>query len=519
MARATSTGFRAGTWLGAALLVVALGIVFVPSGCRAGTTPNLTARPSPVRLAIGYGGPVDIPGMGLQWLRGFIAAERLVQLGRDGHIEPALAERWQESADGLTWRFFLRDNLTFHDGSPITADVIAERLRGCNVGAACQDISGIQVENPRTVAVMLRRPSALLLESLTYIGIISKDKAGAGPFHQVPDSKGDAYDAFPAYHRGRPQIDGIDFKLFPTARNAWAALMRGEIDMLYEVTPEALDFIERSSDTQVRSFLRPYAFTMALNVRHPILRDRDVRRALNLAVNRTDIITRVFRGRGYPATDHLWPRHWAYNHEMPRLRYDPAAAIQLLEGRGLHITATKAATRSSSDTPSRFHFTCLIPEHDMRFERIGLMLQRQLIEAGVDMQFETVSFATLAERVSSGKFDAFLVDLVATPGLVYPDKLWHSPQGPAEIIDSGYTAADPALDAIRAARTDADTRAAVEQFQRIMREDPPAVFLFWSETARAVSARFQVPLTPDRDIFATLPQWQLASPTSAPASP
>jgi hypothetical protein len=55
----------------------------------------------------------------------------------------------------------------------------------------------------------------------------------------------------------------------------------------------------------------------------------------------------------------------------------------------------------------------------------------------------------------------------------------------------------------------------VRSLQQVMRDDPPAVFLLWPDTARAVSARFRVPLTPDRDIIGTLPQWTLASPPDA----
>ncbi len=180
------------------------------------------------------------------------------------------------------------------------------------------------------------------------------------------------FEAFPQYHRGYPTVDRVDLKVFPNARNAWAAMMRGEIDMLYEVAPDALDFIEQSSNTQVRSFLRPFVFTMGLNIKHPVLADRDVRRALNMAVNRTEIIQRVFRDHAYPATDHVWPRHWAYDHELPRLRYDPAKAIELLEAKGLRIPpATGANAAARSDTPSRFRFTCLILEGDMRYRAHG----------------------------------------------------------------------------------------------------------------------------------------------------
>jgi peptide/nickel transport system substrate-binding protein len=466
-----------------------------------------------VRLAIGIAGPNNVPSVGLRSLSYLIYMERLVQTRRDGRAEPALAERWEVSPDGLTWRFFLRPRLTFHDGTPIDAAVVAARLLDCRVQPMtplpCRDIVSIEPEGSRTVVIRLRRRSGLLLDSLNLVAIYG-DKRGqisAGPFRQVsagPDSV--ALDAFANYFRGAPSIDRVELKPFPSARNAWAAMMRGEIDVLWDVAPEALEFIEQSSNTQVRTFRRPYVFTMGLNLRNPVLASREVRLALNLAVNRTELIARVLRGHGYPATDHVWPGHWAYNHELRRLRYDPAEASRLLEAHGLRMPAA-----SRDDTPSRFRFTCLIPEKEMRFERSSLLLQRQLIEVGIDMQIEPVPAQEFGQRLAKGQYDAFLIDLISTTGLDRVYQTWHSPEAGAELITSGYQSADAALDALREARTDEETRAAVEAVQRVLRDDPPAVFLCWLEGARAVSARFRVPLIPDRDILVSLPQWQLQS--------
>lgn len=438
-----------------------------------------------------------------------------MQVRRDGRVEPALAESWSTSSDGLTWRFVLRPDLVFHNGAPIDATTVAAWLRTCGGGGrgapGCRDIQAVEVDGPRTVVVRLAQPSGLLLDSLSLLALYNDQKRSfsAGPFRDVSSGKYTAFESFSHYYRGQPSVMRIDLKLFPDQRNAWTAMMRGEIDMLYEVAPDSLDFIEQSSNTQVRSILRPYVMTMGLNVRHPVLADRDVRRALNLAVNRTEIIKRVFRGHGYPATDHVWPRHWAYHHELPRLRYDPATATRLLEGRGLRLPIETRAT-----TPSRFQFTCLIPDKDLRFERMGLLIQRQLLEVGIDMQLEPVSVETFLKRLPLGQFDAYMVDLISSAGLDRVYEIWHSPEEPP-LFDSGYRAADAALDLLRTAQSDQDTQAAVAAVQRVMREDPPAVFLLWSETARAVSARFRVPHIPDRDVLATLPQWQLLTPPAS----
>jgi peptide/nickel transport system substrate-binding protein len=526
MARTTSNALRAGMWC-VAVLVCAAPIIWGTGACR--TTTPVSGRPAPVRLAIGYAGPGALSGMGARAIGGYlISSERLVQLRRDGHVEPSLAERWEQSTDGLTWRFVLKPNLTFHDGKPIDAEVIAKLLRACRL-TGCKDIATVETEDPRIVVIHMRRPSALLLDSLNVLGIYSGPArdSSAGPFRAVPNKDARdpsmSFEAFPQYHRGYPSVDRLDIKVFPNARNAWAAMMRGEVDMLYEVAPDALDFIEQSSNTQVRSFLRPFVVTMGLNIRHKVLADPDVRRALNMAVNRTEIIQRVFRGHAFPATDHIWPRHWAYDHELPRLRYDPAKATELLEAKGLRIlplTGANAAART--ETPARFRFTCMIPEGHTVIERMGLLLQRQLAEVGIDMRIEVVSPADLPKRLPTGQFDAFILDLISSPGLDRVYQWWHSPDSLEELVETGfanhgYTAADAALDRLREARTEEETRQAVRSVQKVMRDDPPAVFLLWPETARAVSARFRIPLTTDRDIIYTLPQWTLADPP--PSSP
>jgi peptide/nickel transport system substrate-binding protein len=524
MARTTSIALRAGMWC-VAVLVCAAPAIWAASACR--TTTPVSGRPAPVRLAIGYAGPGRISGVGARALGYLITTERLVQFRRDGRIEPSLAERWEQSPDGLTWRFYLKPNLTFHDGKPVDAEVSARHVRACIAGG-CRDIAAVETDGPRTVVIRMRRPSALLLDSLNDVALYSDEakEVSAGPYRWAQNAPGtpagpdgrDTYtfEAFPQFHRGYPAVDRIDLKVFPNARNAWAAMMRGEVDMLYEVAPDALDFIEQSSNTQVRSFLRPFVFQMSFNVRHPVLADPDVRRALNMAVNRTEIIRRVFRDHAYPATDHVWPRHWAYDHELPRLRYDPAKAIELLEAKGLRLPPQGGAnTAARSDTPSRLRITCLTLEGDMRYERMGLLLQRQLAEVGIDMRIEVMPLAELTKRTATGQFEVFLLEMISNAGLDRVYQWWHSPEGAPKLSDSGYTAADGALDRLREARTEEETRQAVRSLQQVMRDDPPAVFLLWADQARAVSARFRVPLTPDRDIIATLPQW---TPADAPAS-
>jgi hypothetical protein len=73
-------------------------------------------------------------------------------------------------------------------------------------------------------------------------------------------------------------------------------------------------------------------------------------------------------------------------------------------------------------------------------------------------------------------------------------------------VASGYSSADAALDRMRSAGTDEDVRIAVADVIRVLREDPPALFLVWPYDSRAADTKFTIPHQPERDIFGTL--WQ-----------
>ncbi len=100
-------------------------------------------------------------------------------------------------------------------------------------------------------------------------------------------------------------------------------MLRGEIDFLYEVAPESVEFIEATSDVQPLTAPRPYVYLVGFNLAHPVLRRTDVRLALNQAVRRGVLIRSLLGGRGEAAASHVWPRHWALAGNMSAVTDDP----------------------------------------------------------------------------------------------------------------------------------------------------------------------------------------------------
>jgi ABC-type transport system substrate-binding protein len=184
--------------------------------------------------------------------------------------------------------------------------------------------------------------------------------------------------------------------------------------------------------------------------------------------------------------------------------YDPGNARAVLDGAGypLRPSAERAV-------PIRFSFKCLVFGSDSRFERLGMIAQKELADVGIDMRLEPLEFIDLTNRMASGDFDAILMEL-SGPRLSRVYDFWRSSDKPT--INTGYRAADKILDRLRSAPNDDDIRAAVADLLEVLHDDPPAAFIAWQKSTRAVSSRFDVAAEQDRDILTTLWRWRPASP-------
>jgi hypothetical protein len=161
--------------------------------------------------------------------------------------------------------------------------------------------------------------------------------------------------------------------------------------------------------------------------------------------------------------------------------------------------------------PARFAFSCLTLIGDDRFERIALLVQRQLYTVGIDMRLVPVTSAELRERLESRNFDAFIMEAVSGRTLSWAYRLWHSPVGgrPGP-FPTGYVAADSALDRLQIAHSDDEIREALADVMHAMRNDPPAAFLTWPREVRAADIALDIPYEKERDVFGSL--WRLKRP-------
>jgi peptide/nickel transport system substrate-binding protein len=486
-----------------AITAIAVTTALAAAGSCRGTGGSQPAASSTV-LRIGTAQlSATNPNQGLRQLVQNQSVEGLALPGEDGRMQPRLAEGWTPGNDGRSLTIKLRPNAKFHDGSPVDAKAVAgtlpDGLRSF-MGPVFSDVEYVRASAGGAVELGFRRASPFLLEALeTQIQKPGEAGVGTGAFVAPPNSTTDMR-ANADYYLGRPVVDTIHVESYPSVRTAWAEMLRGRIDFLYEVGADALDSMEKSTTVSVFTFTRRYQFVIVLNQESPVMRSPEIRRALNQGIDRGAVVRNALNSYGVPSSGPVWLRYWALPPDLPKFEFDPKAAADAVD-RATHTAAGRAAS---------LHFTCLVPPDTVN-ERVALEVKRQLGMVGIDMAVEQISGDQIVQRTTKKEYDAALIELISGPTLFRPYLIWHS-NTPLNWAGWGNPTVDSALDGVREAPTEDTYRRAVTGLQQAFMDDPPAIFLAWQVRARAISNRFVVP-PPEagRDVIGTLRVWKPAA--------
>jgi peptide/nickel transport system substrate-binding protein len=525
VARRPRTPWEGAGSCSARAICIASGIVWALSalGCGTATPPAPSSGPATIVIGVPQSRLLD-PSLGVSLLAKTLALERPTGNDASGRTSPRLIDSWTETDNGLTWRLVLKSQLRYQDGTPLTAADVKRHLdeardvpAGQTLSVCVPDIRDVSIAGDREVVVRLNRRCAFLLDDLdmpvTRPAVENRPLVGTGPFVITSSTKDEiVLEANPYYYLGRPAIGRVVVKAYDTLRTAWADMMRGRVDFLWEVGPDTAEFLVDQASVQVRSYLSYYAYTIIMNSARPIFRDPAVRRALNIGVNREELLQQALKGQGLTGDDTVWPSFWARDGSVPGWRYDPAEAAGLLEiarrSGGLRTSGVKAGAPV-------VEFTCLLPANFTIYERLALLVQRQLRLVNVEMRIEALPADVYNRRIQTGDFDAVLTNMAGGPYRTIHYRFWHSPGISRRWNFWGYqdAAVDAALEQMRDAPDDDGTRAAMRALSLALRENPPAIVLAWSNTVQAVSRRFEVPDgAVSRDALHSLSRWRMRNP-------
>ncbi|MFD5337365.1 ABC transporter substrate-binding protein [Streptomyces hawaiiensis] len=325
-------------------------------------------------------------------------AETLVKLDADGDAEPALATEWKQS--GPSWSFTLRDGVTFHDGTKLTAQAVVNSLtRAAAASPKPRILDGVDLtakadgdkvtvttatEDP-LVPQRLSSPQLSILAAKAYRGkTVNPVGAGTGPFEltKANGTSSAALDRYDGYWGKKAKAPGIDVRFVPDGTARAAALRSGEADIVEAVPVSQAAVLDQDLITEVPM---PRTNTLYLNTEKGAFKDAAVRAAAREAVDAESIVKGVYEGRADVAEGLLGPAlPWAAELRKPVRRAkagDPA---------GKTITLGTFTDRAE------------LPE-------VAAALQQQLQKAGFKVKLDVREYANIESDALAGEFDAFIL--------------------------------------------------------------------------------------------------------------
>ena len=419
----------------------------------------------------------------------------LLEINADLQLEPALATGYTVSDDGLVYTFDLRPGVTFHNGRPFTADDVVysyERVADVETGSPqasrFAQVASVVALDDLTVEFTLAKPFAPFLANLPNLAIVPQEvveengdlqqvAVGTGPFmlsEIVPDTY-TLLTANPDYYReGQPSVDAVRYNVVPEASTRAAGLRTGAYHMIPDVDPATAQTLGSVPGIELLT-VQDLAYTLlGVNTTRPPFDDARVRRALNLAIDRDEIVEAVYFGDAVPGGP-LSPGlvDWA----TPVSDYscygsDPAAARQLLSAAGY---------------PDGVAFEILTFGTIRVVTDVAQVVQAQLGDAGFDVSVEVAEFGSFVQRWRNSDFDAFVS---LNGGNIDPDGYLDRTfrtGGSTNVFQYSNPAVDTLLDAGQAAVSLSERQGIYADLQVALACDGPVVHVAYATLFTAIA--------------------------------
>lgn len=451
----------------------------------------------------------------------------LMKATPDGQLIPELAEGYEVSPDGLTYTFTLRASATFHDGTPVTADDVEFTILKAQDPAIKSpkraNWDGVKVEklNDRQIAFALKQPYAPFLENTT-LGILPKhmwehvgaeefvlsffniEPVGAGPYQFQNVSRDSAgipqtytLHAFPDYALGAPYIRTLIFSFFPSDTDLIQAYQRGNVDSINSISGDIAESVRHPNDNLVHVPL-PRMYAVFFNQSEaPVLLNKEVREALDVAVDKQALVRDVLGKYGVVGTGPLPVEvgspgvdddgsNTDMDTENDTTTEHALQAREILSAHGWTFNEEnqvweKIDKKKKQTTILRFS---LATGNTPELKRTAEVLRSAWQAMGAQVEVQVYETGDLNQNViRPRKYDALLFGLVVGRDLDL-FAFWHSSQRNDPGLNVAMYANSKADDLLSKARAtaDYDERIALYQsFEKEVAADSPAIFLYSPE--------------------------------------
>jgi peptide/nickel transport system substrate-binding protein len=348
--------------------------------------------------------------------------EPLFKTNKQEETVPWLVTKYEKSPDLRTWTLHLRQGVKFSDGKPMTAADVVFTLEKAKQspywGSTVEPISKVRETSPSTVMIEAEDPTPAMpaILSLFATGIIPKGfggmsekefaehPIGTGPFMVGPWKHGQSLtlEANPHYWRkGLPYLESVVFDTVPDDNARVAQLKGGELDVIAEPPWSQLSAIESTPGLNLFQLEDGFTDYLIVNAEKPLFKDSKAREAINLALNREDIVKAAMGGYGKPAGS-LAPLSLLYTDPGVKPPAQNVARAKQLLGE---------AVKETGEKPS---FTLLLIAGDSYANSASQIIQQDLQEAGFEVTLKPIDANAQLELLSSKEYDVGLLKVYST---------------------------------------------------------------------------------------------------------
>jgi len=383
--------------------------------------------------------------------------EGLVTYDKDLNIIPNLSQKWDISTDGLVYTFHLRD-AKFSNGDPCTAadfkwsfervltpatqserTWIFDEIKGAKdfTAGTLKEVEGIKAVDEKTLEITLREPSPIFLHKMTYVTafVVNKkvveayqnnaenadpnlkpglwfelEPVGTGSFKLTSWKREQKIELVPndLYWGEIAHVEKLEFPIFKEDTVRMQEYKAGNIDVLFPIPDADFDAVKNDPvlSKEIMQVKDLAIYYIGFVNKTPPFTNKKVRQAFNMAINRQDIIEKIFHGRHQLATGIIPPSMPEYNALTDAYPYDPVQAKKLLE----------EAKTEGTVIPDKIVFA--FNQGNVTHKNVAESIQAQVRgNLGIDLQLEQVEWAVYLKGVDNGSYPLFRLGWVAD----YPD--------------------------------------------------------------------------------------------------
>lgn len=412
-----------------------------------------------------------------------------------GKMKPELASSWEFSEDLTAITYYLRTDVKWWDGKPVTAEDVLytfEKMKDPKTNypniTTLRFIKKAEVMGTHAIKFTFDRVYADLLTDSDIMPVprhiyekigqdFERNPVGNGPYKIKEFSPGSSIILVynDGYYRGRPPLDEIQLRNYTNIQAMVADFVQGNLDLILNITPAVAKDLSNNKNIAIDS--RPgntYTY-IGWNLNNEFLDDKDIRKALSMAINRSKILNDVFLEMGKLSLGPLPPSSWGYNGDIAPIEYNLSKAKEILRQKGF-----EDRNRNNILDKNGQDFTLNIITNVENPDRVAILngVMRDLRLLGIKINARTMDASSFISKVVNKDFDGFIMGWIVGQK-IDPTVYWYSEPNRGKynfasyknkIVDSLIDIGASMLDRKRAKKI-------WGEFQKIVYEDQPYTFL------------------------------------------